>query len=178
MAQTVFIGDNFATEEKPTSAKLNAMIGNLGTDASKHVEAKYAELDANMNQAKRQVVTVRFTENDISGETWEKAVFSAPQDLDLYKIGISADASFGQASNYSTLAIINKGGAGSGTNSVASKAFSSAITAYDFVDFGALDGTHKTMSAQDVISLKKTITGSGQALEPFTLIIEYDLDIT
>ena len=176
--QTTFVGDSFTTEEKPTSAKFNAMIGNAGTDASKHVAAKFAELDANINQVKRQIVSVRFSENDISGETWEKAVFSAPQDLDLYKVGIVADSSFGQGSNYSTLSIINKGGEGTANNTVVSKDFDSEITAYDFVDFGSLDSTYKTMSAQDVITLKKTITGSGQALEPFVLIIEYDIDIT
>jgi len=179
MAQTTWVGDSFGSEEFPASTKFNEIIGGDGDDASLHIGMKLDEIDTNIDQVKRQIAMIRInTSGEGLTDVWEKAVFVAPQALDLYKIGIVADIAFGDNTDFSTLSIINKGASGVGTDVVVTKAFDSEITIFDFVDFGALSGDYKDMVAGDTLTLEKTYSASGEAVEDLVLFIEYDIDIS
>lgn len=113
-----------------------------------------------------------------AGTDDEIPVFVAPHGTRLLKAylvdggGVTADAT-----DYTTLSIVNKGSDGSGTDTVASFDTDSngdnvSLTAFDAHDFGTL--ANYSLSQEDVVTLKKADTASGQALTTATVVLVYE----
>jgi len=88
---------------------------------------------------------------------------------------IAETAITGDATNYATLSLENKGTAGSGTDEVASFAFDTPTTD----DVAALDEKALTLSvtpadlvlaAGDILSIKKAVTGSGMVIDGIVIV--------
>ena len=75
-------------------------------------------------------------------------------------VGIVPDSTFGQATNYATLALINKGIAGIDTTTLASNAFSSVSTVLAKNSLGTI--TTPAVVTNSVLTFKKTHTLNGQ----------------
>lgn len=96
--------------------------------------------------------------------TWKEAVFVAPPNSSyvVQDAGVIPDygTTFGQASNYFSLTLMNKGTDGTGTTAVsATKAFSAAATVMDAVSFGAIAAPN--VAANEVLAVEKTVTSAG-----------------
>lgn len=96
--------------------------------------------------------------------TWKEAVFVAPPSSSyvVQDAGVIPDygTTFGQATNYFSLGLVNKGTDGTGTTAVSAvKAFSTAATVMDAVSFGAISSPNVT--ADQVLAVEKTVTSSG-----------------
>lgn len=122
----------------------------------------FAKMDSNSKTVTH--ITRIFDSADTAGTNWEKSVYTAPFAMVVVGIKIIPDATFGQATDYSALAVTNKGSAGAGTNVLASKTFNSTnvATAFEVSDFGAISTPN--LAAGDVLTLKKTHSGAGQAI--------------
>lgn len=126
----------------------------------------YAELDSNTKQFP---VGIRIPADTAPGDTWERAVYYAPNAVKVCDVGIVPDVAFGQATNYATIAVQNKESGGAGTVAIASKAFDGAVSAYDYTTLGAI--TNPTIDAGEVLTFKKTITASGEIVPAGWLIL-------
>jgi len=126
----------------------------------------YAKLDAN---TKRFTVGIRIPADSAAGDTWERAAFYANTAVTVIDAGIVPDASFGQDTNYAILEVQNKGTDGTGTTSLVSKSFDSAVSAYDYTSLGTI--SNASVSAGEVLTFKKTIGGSGQIVPASLLVL-------
>jgi len=121
--------------------------------------------------AKTNVTAILITAADdaTATATWERPVFTAPCACTVTRVGIVSATAFGQSTEYSTLTFTGKGAAGAGTDSMAAHAFSSAITALDFVDFGTVSNAN--LAALDTVTVKKTVTASGEVVTAYVIAI-------
>lgn len=126
----------------------------------------YAKLDTN---TKRFTVGIRIPADGAAGDTWERAAFYANTAVTVIDAGIVPDASFGQADNYAILEVRNKGTDGTGTTSLVSKNFDSAVSAYDYTSFGTI--SNASVSAGEVLAFRKTVAGSGQVVPASLLVL-------
>jgi len=95
-------------------------------------------------------------------------------------VKLLGDTAFGQATNYSTLTVQNKGSAGSGTTSVATLGFDASNTVSQWVPKAlTLSGTPANLNVAvgEALTLVKTHTGNGQAL-PTNFIVEVVIERT
>lgn len=80
--------------------------------------------------------------------------------------------------DYWTIELIDKGGAGAGTDSIVAKTTQetggSALEAYVALDLGTLDATHKVLAAGDVVALVITKSGSAAALAEASLALVWN----
>jgi len=114
-------------------------------------------------------VGVRIAADSAASDTWERAVFYAEEDVTVIDAGIVPDAAFGQASDYAILEVQNKGTDGTGTTSLVSKNFDSAVSAYDFTSLGTI--SNASVSAGEVLTFKKSIGGNGQVVPASLLVL-------
>lgn len=110
--------------------------------------------------------------SDSASDTWEKAIFKAPYACTISEIFIIPDGNIGQATNYMTLDAQNKGAAGSGTDSIGSRAVNSTNTIAAFVGVD-LVSTDASIAIGEKVTLKKTVAASGQAFPGGLVIVKY-----
>lgn len=107
-----------------------------------------------------------------AGSSGELAVFVAPLAATIIKVGFIPDSNItGADTNYMTLGFKNKGGDGSGTSVIASKAFTLNVnaTAFDFVDLGTV--SNNSLAQYDVVSFYKAEAGTGMAMPNLAAVI-------
>ena len=126
----------------------------------------YAKLDTN---TKRFAVGIRIPADSAAGDTWERAAFYANIAVTVVDAGIVPDASFGQATDYAILEVQNKGADGTGTTSLVSKNFDSAVSAYDYTSLGTI--SNASVSAGEVLTFKKTVNESGEIVPASLLVL-------
>ena len=114
-------------------------------------------------------VGVRIAADSAASDTWERAVFYAKEDVTVIDAGIVPDASFGQATDYAILEVQNKGTDGTGTTSLVSKSFSSAVSAYDYTSLGTI--SNASVSEGEVLTFKKTVNESGEIVPASLLVL-------
>ena len=101
-----------------------------------------------------------------AGTSEELPVFVAPFDCYLLDLFMTDDAGFsGDDTNYSTLSFQRKGAAGSGTDEIASKAFTLAVDATVRVpnSVGALHKDYRYIPKGTAVTYKKVHTLTGIA---------------
>jgi hypothetical protein len=104
--------------------------------------------------------------------------FVAPCACVLNKCSIvTKDAISANDTDYWTIALTDKGSAGSDSNSIASKTTKvtggTAFAAYDAWDIGTLDPTHRVLASGDVVLLTFTKSASATAFAEAMASIEY-----
>lgn len=155
----------------------HATEGNVIVYNSSQVATAGPVTIATMNSAAKTYVLSYKHEGsaDTAGTDWERTMFVVPFAGELVDADIVSDVGFGQDTNYSSLAVVNKGQNGSGTTSMAAKDFNAtnATTAYKS-HLITLSGTpaNKTVAEGDVIAIKKTHTGNGQAVPDHAITIK------
>lgn len=97
-----------------------------------------------------------------AGDTWERSIFKAPFNCTVSEVIVVPDGDIGQATNFMTLDVQNKGADGAGTTSIGSRAVNSTNTIEGFVGVD-LVATDADVTSGYVLSLKKTVTLTGQA---------------
>jgi len=135
----------------------------------KVVDESTSEVVTTLTKLRTLASVVRIPECGAASDTWERALLYAWQDLEVIEAGIVPDSSFGQGSDYATLAVVNKGADGSGTTELCSKAFDSSVNAYDFVSFGTI--SNGDISQGEVLALKKSVTGNGQKVPASAIVL-------
>lgn len=113
------------------------------------------------------------------GVSDELPLWAAPDACTLQKVSIIPGSTItGVDTDYFTLGIIDKGSSGTGTDSIVSMVFDSGENAAAFAtkNLGVLDVTHKVLAQGDVISFKKSESGSGMAMPDLVCVIEYKLN--
>lgn len=107
-----------------------------------------------------------------AGSGSEKPVFVAPVACRVTAVWlINGAALAANGSNYTTLDLVNKGASGSGTTDLATfDGSTESFTAYDAVEktLGTTD-----LVAGDVLTLKKTDTGSGALVTDLLVVVAY-----
>ena len=117
---------------------------------------------------------VRIPADAAASDTWERAIFKAQAGLTLKDVFVIPDTGIGQATNYMTLDVQNKGVGGAETTSLGSRAVNSSNTMAAMV--GAdLVTTNATLITDQVVSLKKTVTSAGQAFPGGLAVVKYTL---
>jgi hypothetical protein len=96
-----------------------------------------------------------------AGDTWERAIFKAPFNCVVSEVIVVPDGDIGQATNFMTLAVQDKGADGAGTTSLGSRAVNSTNTIEGFVGVDLVT-TDADVTDAYVLSLKKTVTLTGQ----------------
>jgi len=162
------------TDGRRTTPLINASEladGCLSADATGRAKMAdgfitYAKLDTN---TKRFTVGIRISADSAAGDTWERAAFYANTAVTVIDAGIVPDEGFGQADNYAILEVRNKGTDGTGTTSLVSKNFDSAVSAYDYTSFGTI--SNASVSAGEVLAFRKTVAGNGQVVPASLLVL-------
>jgi len=106
--------------------------------------------------------TVYIPEDSKADDTFERAIFKAPSDCVVTAVIVVPDSDIGQATDYMTLDVQDKGADGTGTTSLGLLAVNSTNTIDGMVGEDLVT-TNKSVSAGRVLSLKKTVAESGQA---------------
>jgi len=96
-----------------------------------------------------------------AGNLWERAIFKAPADGTIVDILVVPDGDIGQATNFMTLDVQDKGADGTGTTSLGLRAVNSTNPIEGMVGVDLVT-TNAAITEGRVLSLKKTITGTGQ----------------
>lgn len=110
---------------------------------------------------------------DAANGTFEKTIFTAPFDCIVKDVKVIPDGDIGQATNYMTLTVKNKGADGTGTTSVGSRAVNSTNTIEGFVGVDLVT-TNAEVTEGHSLSLAKTVTGDGQAFPGGLVIVKYE----
>lgn len=108
-----------------------------------------------------EYMQVRVPADAAAGDTFERAIFKAPSDGTIVDVVVVPDSDIGQATNFMTLDVQNKGADGTGTDSIGSRAVNSTNTIEGMVGVD-LVSTSADIDAGEVLSLKKTVTADGQ----------------
>jgi|GEM_PF-4052061 hypothetical protein len=110
-----------------------------------------------------------------AADTFEKPILKCDEEkgITIKAIELIPISAVGQATNYMTLAIVDKGADGTGTTSKASLDLNSSHTvgAYASIDVVTTDFQ---VANGEVITLKKTVTGNGQAWPGGLVKITYE----
>ena len=110
---------------------------------------------------------------DAAAGTFEKTIFTAPFNCIVKDVKVVPDGDIGQATNYMTLDVQNKGADGTGTTSIGSRAVNSTNTIEGFVGVD-LVSTDAEVTEGHSLSLKKTVEGDGQAFPGGLVIVKYE----
>ena len=102
----------------------------------------------------------------------ERTIFRAPFDCTVSEVYVIPDDDIGQATNYMTLDVQNKGSDGTGTDSIGSLAVNSTNTIDEFVGVDLVT-TNASVSEGECLTLKKTITGDGQIFPGGLVVVKY-----
>lgn len=123
------------------------------------IDTRITNLDTENNT---EYMQVRIPADAAAGDTWERAIFKAPSDGTIEDVMVVPDSDIGQATDYMTLDCQNKGADGIGTTSIGSRAVHSTNTIEGMVGVDVVT-TNADIDSGRVLSLKKTVTASGQA---------------
>jgi hypothetical protein len=110
---------------------------------------------------------------DAANGTFEKTIFTAPFNSVVKDVKVIPDGDIGQATNFMTLDVQSKGSDGTGTTSIGSRAVNSTNTIEGFVGVD-LVSTDAEITEGQSLSLKKTVTGTGQAFPGGLVIVRYE----
>ena len=110
---------------------------------------------------------------DIAAGTFEKSIFTAPFNCIVKDVKVVPDGDIGQATNYMTLDVQNKGADGTGTTSIGLLAVNSTNKIEGFVGVD-LVSTDAEVTEGHSLSLKRTVTGDGQAFPGGLVIVKYE----
>lgn len=139
----------------------------------KPIEALYDMIvDVSGGAAVTESEQIRLIADAAANDTWEKTIFKAPFDCTITEVFVIPDGNIGQATNYMTLDAQNKGAAGSGTDSIGSRAVNSTNTIAAFVGVD-LVSTDASITSGQKVSLKKTVASAGQAFPGGLVIVKY-----
>ena len=90
---------------------------------------------------------------------------------------VTKDAITANDTNYWTIALVDKGAAGAGTDKIAEKTTKvtggTAFAAYTAWDIGTLSATHKVLAAGDVVCLTFTKDASATAFAEAAVMLEF-----
>lgn len=114
-----------------------------------------------------------------AGVSAEVPLWVAPAACTLQKISVIPKVAItGADTDNMILSIMDKGSAGTGADTIVALAFPLGTDAAVFVpkDLGILSATHKVLAQGDVISFKKSESGSGMAMPDLVCVIEYKLN--
>jgi len=115
-----------------------------------------------------------------AGDTWERTIFraggeNASSQDEKYTVVFASlipDGDIGQATNYMTLQIQNKGTDGNGTTAVATKVVDDSGTLTDFNETSMGTILSASITEGQVLSLKKTVTLTGQIWPGGMVVLE------
>lgn len=166
----------------PRNAKYEKKVNVGDIDALAVTTAKinnnavtYAKVDSTLRTYKMQM---RHAVAEATAATdFEKTLGVATYAGTVTSVKFIPDAGFGQNTNYATISVINKGQAGAGSTSVASKDYTAANAATAYVPSAvtlSVTPANLVVAAGDILTFKKTHTASGQLLPvgKFELTIE------
>lgn len=108
----------------------------------------------------------------LAADVWEKSIFKAPADVTVKDVIVVPDSDIGQATNYMTLDVQDKGADGAGTTSIGQLAINSTNTIEGMVGRDLVT-TNADVTSARVLSLKKTKTGDGQLWPGGLVIVKY-----
>lgn len=108
----------------------------------------------------------------LAADVWERAIFKAPSDVTIKDVIVVPDSDIGQATNYMTLDVQDKGADGAGTTSIGLLAINSTNTIEGMVGRDLVT-TNADVTSARVLSLKKTKTGDGQLWPGGLVIVKY-----
>lgn len=124
---------------------------------------------------KNEYETTYILTDTAAGDTWERAIFRAPAACTVKDVVVVPDSDIGQATHYMTLDVQDKGAVGTGTTSIGSRNVNSTNTIEGMVGVD-LVSTDATVASARILSLKKTVSGSGQAWPGGFVQVRYVLD--
>lgn len=139
---------------------------------SKGLYTLLEELDERILESEDFTEVIRLPPDALAADTWERAIFVAPDGGVVSEILVIPDSDIGQATNYMTLEAFDKGADGTGTTSLGSRAVNSTNTIEGMVGVD-LVSSNKTLSSGRVVSLKKTVTADGQAFPGGIVKVRY-----
>ncbi len=147
-------------------------VGAIDSAAIAANAVTYAKLD---EKGRSYKLVIRREATDVAATDFDMpiGIADAGKVKSVKMVGVTG---IGQATNYAIVDVINKKGDATGTASVATMTFDNAtthaLTAFIPKDLTVQTGTSgDIIAAGDVLSLKKTHAGTGQAL-PASFIIE------
>lgn len=138
--------------------------GAVGTD---ELGASAVTLDKMNSAAKTVAITYHINASDTAATDFEKPILTVPFAGTVTEVAFVGATQIGADTNYSTLALVNKGNDGQGNTEIAKKDFTAANqTTANGYGILTLHGTpaNRVVAAHDVLTLKKTHTGNGQSL--------------
>jgi hypothetical protein len=132
----------------------------------------YSKLDQN---TKRFTIQLPINADAAAADTWAKAVY-IPSAVTVIDAGIIPDTTFGQATDYADIKLVNKGTDGAGTTEIAAKNFNSTnvATAHDYTDLGTV--SNEEVLSGSVLEFIKSKTGDGQIVPASTLVLVLERD--
>lgn len=109
---------------------------------------------------------------DAAADTWDAKIFRAPSDINIKDVLVVPNTAIGQATNFMSLEVINKGTDGTGTTSLGSRNVNGSNT----ITVAGIDlvATNADVLEGSFISLKKTKNGDGQAWPGGLVIVRYE----
>lgn len=126
-------------------------------DELQSLDTRITNLDTENNT---EYMQVRVSPDAAAADVWEKRIGRAPVAGVIEDVIILPDSAIGQATDFMGLEVFNKGTNGAGTTSLGSRSVNSSNTiGLDGVD---LVTSNATVSAGEIIALKKTKNGNGQ----------------
>jgi hypothetical protein len=165
------------TYVKPTLTEIRGgprLLDEVVYDMSENLDPRVAALEGGTVVTTDRYEYIRLPADAAASDVWERAVFKARAGLTIKSAFIIPDTGIGQATNYMTLDLQNKDTSGIGTTSLGSRAINSSNTLGAMV--GAdLVSSNATLTANQVVSLKKTVASAGQAFPGGLLVIKYAL---
>jgi hypothetical protein len=120
-----------------------------------------------------RVALSNFSQEATAATDFEYTIIAVPWKCRVKKCSVIFDAGItGDNTNYSTIAVKNRLGDGSGTATIASKAFTLGVdaTAYRELDLGAV--ANNQLFPGDVLTFKKTHTSAGVILQAGVVKVE------
>lgn len=130
-------------------------------ELSKKIWAELAALDLRILESEDFIEEIRIPADALAADTWEKAIFKAPDGGLIKDVTVIPDSSIGQATNYMTLDVQDKGANGSATDSIGSLAVNSSNVITGMVGTDLVT-SNAAIATDRVISLKKSVTLAGQ----------------
>ena len=126
----------------------------------------YAKLDSN---GKTRIYQMRNSVQEATAATtFDKSFCRIKEGGTITAVYYIPDTSFGQATNFSALNVMNKGLSGSGSTVVSLKNYNASVPAFVAGSFAI---SNPTVAAGEVLSLYKNIAGTGQLVPPGDLIM-------
>jgi len=110
--------------------------------------------------------------------TTEVPVFKAPCSGRVTRLGFVPKAAItGANTNYMTLGFKDKGSGGTGTDVMASRAYTLGVNvaAFDYEDLG--DVSYRDLAKDDVLSFYKAVTGTGMDMPDLVPVVEFQPDL-